>query len=334
MRYKLLLGVVGLLVGLSAHASAEMLCRGQNGAVLVRGECRKAETRLNAAALGLVGPPGPKGERGERGPGGPQGVPREPGTPPARTAAPSGAEDSQTRMLWWPVGLWAGTVGVLGFALVALAKRRGEAQRQAEWQLRPFVIFEPTEGKDFCVRNIGKDIALNLKVGPFPLFPPALAAFPCPVPFLRPEEACRLQGRTALVEGTAVADDLLFDVLRPTGEYVKAEEDTLRPTLRIEFQNVAGQHYCVQERLLYGAIEIVHFGPGAPPSNSTEQGARQRLELIWQRLQPLGPKLQSAWQQLRLLSQKLQSVWQQWWRRRKRLNTRTADEEKEWVDGR
>jgi hypothetical protein len=222
---------------------------------------------------------------------------------------------------------------VLGFALVALFKLRGEAQRQAEWQLRPFVIFEPTEGKDFCVRNIGKDTALNVKVGTFALCPPALAAFPWPVPFLRPEEACRLQGRTALVEGTAVADDLLFDVLRPTGKSVTAEEARLRPTLRIEFQNVAGQHYCVQERLLYGAIEIVHFGPVAPPSHSTEQGVRQRLELLWQRLPPLGPQLQSAWQQLRLLSQKLQTGWRQWWRRRNRLNTRTVEEEKEWGDG-
>jgi hypothetical protein len=329
----LLLGVVGLLVGLSVHASAEMLCRGQNGAVLVRGECRKAETRLNVAALGLVGPAGPKGERGESGPRGPQGVPGEPGSPTTRTPDPSGADASQPRALWWPLGLWAGIVGMLGVAFVELSKRRGAAQRQAQGQLRPFVIFEPTADNDFYVRNIGKDTALNVKVGTFSLVPPALATFPWPVPYLRPDEACLLQGRTALVEGTAVADDRLFDVLRPTGEYVKAEEDTLRPTLRIEFQNVAGQHYCVQERLLYGAIEIVHFGPVAPPSHSTEQGVRQRLELLWQRLPPLGPQLQSAWQQLRLLSQKLQTGWRQWWRRRNRINTRTVEEEKEWGDG-
>src|SRR5262249_53583286 len=166
------------------------------------------------------------------------------------------------------------------------------------------------------------------------LLPPALATFPWPVPYLRPDEACLLQGRTALVEGTAVADDLLFDVLRPTGEYVKSEDDTLRPTIRIEFQDVAGQHYCVQERLLYGAMEIVHFGPLAPPRNRTEQGVRQRLELVWQQLQPLGPKLQSARQQLWLLSQKLQRVWRQWWQQRQGRNIRTVDEEKEWTDGR
>ncbi len=333
MPHKVLLVAVSLLVVLSAHASAEMFCRAQNGAVFVRGECRKAETRLNVAALGLVGPPGPKGERGEHGPRGPQGVPGEPGPATARTPDPSGAAESQTRALWWPLGLWVGTVGVLGFALVALSQRRGAAQRQAEGQLRPFVIVEPTEGKDFCVRNIGKDTALNVKVDPLPPFPPALAAFPWPVPYLRPDEACLLQGRPTRGEGTVGAEDPLFDVLRPTSESVRAKEDPLGSTIRIEFQDIAGQPYFVQERLLSGAIEIVYFGPGAPPSNSTEQGARQRLALVWQRLQPLGPKLQSAWQQLRLLSQQLQTVWRQWWRRQKRGNVRTVDEEKEWVDG-
>jgi hypothetical protein len=192
---------------------------------------------------------------------------------------------------------------------------------------------EPTEGNDFCVRNIGKDTALNVKVGTFPLVPPALAAFPWPVPYLRPDEACLLQGRPTLGEGTAGAEDPLFDVLRPTSESVKAKEDPLGSTLRIEFQDVAGQPYFVQERLLFGAMEIVHFGPVAPPRNSTELGVRQRLELLWQWLQPLGPKLQSAWQQLRLISQQLQAAWRQWWRRRKRTNVRTVDEEKEWVDG-
>jgi hypothetical protein len=222
---------------------------------------------------------------------------------------------------------------MLGVAFVELSKRRGAAQRQAQGQLRPFVIFEPTADNDFYVRNIGKDTALNVKVGTFSLVPPALATFPWPVPYLRPDEACLLQGRTALVEGTAVADDRLFDVLRPTGDYLKVEDDTLRPTIRIEFQNVAGQPYCVQERLLYGAMEIVNFGPVGLPRQSTEQRVRQWLERVWQQLQPLGPKLQSAWQQLRLLSQKLQAAWQQWWRQRQKRNVRTVDEEKEWIDG-
>ena len=87
------------------------------------------------------------------------------------------------------------TVGVLGFDTLATQKLRREAQTQSELQLRPFVIFEPTEGKDLCVRNIGNNTALNVRVGPFALSPPVyddravMAAFPRPVPFLRKGEA-------------------------------------------------------------------------------------------------------------------------------------------------
>jgi hypothetical protein len=192
---------------------------------------------------------------------------------------------------------------------------------------------EPTEGKDFCVRNIGKETALNVKVEALPPCPPTLAAFAWPVPYLRPDEACLLQGRTATGEDTARAEDLALDVPHPTDDHMQAEGDPLRPTLRIDFQNVAGQHYFVQERLLDGAIDIVDFGPVAPSSNRIKQGARQRLGLVWQRLQPLGPRFQAAWQQLRLLSQKRQTAWRQWWRQRQKRNLRTVNEEKEWVDG-
>jgi hypothetical protein len=223
-------------------------------------------------------------------------------------------------------------VGVLGFALVEISKLRREAQTQTELQLRPFVIFEPTEGKDFRVRNIGNSTALNVKVETFTLFSAALAAFPWPVPVLRPDEARLLPGRTALVERKVVADDALFDVLRPTGEYVMSEDDALRPTLRIEFDNVAGQRYFVHERLLYGDLEILDSGPVIPPAGSTVRSARQKFQLVWQRFQPLGPKLQLAWQHLQSITQKLQIAWRQWWRQRNRVNVRTVDEEKEWGD--
>jgi hypothetical protein len=221
---------------------------------------------------------------------------------------------------------------VLGFALVELSKLRRQAQTQTEVQLRPFVIFEPAEGKDFCVRNIGNTTALNVRVETFTLFPGALAAFPWPVPVLRPEEARLLPGRTALVEGKVVADDLLFEVLRPTSEYVRSEDEALRPTLRLEFDNVSGQRYFVHERLLYGDLKILDSGLVAPPAGRTGSRAWQRLQLVWQRLQPLGPKLQTAWQYLQSITQKLQSAWRQWWRQRKRINVRTVNEEKEWGD--
>src|SRR5262249_39417167 len=119
---------------------------------------------------------------------------------------------------------------------------------------------------------------------------------------------------------------------RPTSEYIKSEDDTLRPAIRIEFENVTGQRYFVQERLLYGDIEIVHFGPVTLPAGSTGNRARQKFQQLWQRLQLPGPKLETAWQQLQSINQQLQSVWRQWWRQRKRINVRTVNEEKEWGD--
>jgi len=69
----------------------------------------------------------------------------------------------------------------------------------------------------------------------------------------------------------------------------------------IEFENVQGQRYFVQERLLYGEIEILNFGPLSPPSRS---------------------KLWAAWQQFNKV------------RKRERATEATALDEHEWVDGR
>jgi hypothetical protein len=167
-------------------------------------------------------------------------------------------------------------------------------------QLRPFVIFEPAEGKDFCVRNIGNNTALNVKVGIFVLSPPVMAAFPRPVPFLRKGEGRPLQGRTATVEGEVVDADFHFDILRPVGEYAKPEAAPFRPTITIEFENVKGQRYFVHESLLYGDIEIMKFGPRSTPYSS---------------------KLRSAWQKLRV-------------RKGDRATASPAIDEKNWVDGR
>src|SRR5438132_13037275 len=121
---------LSLLLGLGSYAGADMLCREQSGAVFVRGECRKAETKLNVTALGLVGPPGPKGEKGARGPRGQPGPSGEPGTPTPRRLEPTSAGDTQPRPLWWPVWIMPATVGVLGFDTLATQKLRREAQTQ------------------------------------------------------------------------------------------------------------------------------------------------------------------------------------------------------------
>jgi hypothetical protein len=318
MRHYWLLGVIGLLLMLGSHASAEVFCREPNGAVFVRSECRKAKTRLNATALGLVGQPGPKGERGERGPRGLQGPPGHPGTTASPLLEPSSTGDAP---LWGQFWVMLGTLLVVGVYTFETSRLRGEAQRQTELQLRPFVIFEPAEEKDFRVRNIGNNTALNVRVAPFRLAPPVIAAFPRSVAFLSKGEAALLPTRTAILEGESAADDL-FDILHPSSELVREEAETflLRPTITVEFENVQGQRYFVRESLLNGDLEILDSGPVATPAFSTVRSA-------WQ-------KFQSAWQQLQSIIQKLQTAWRQWWRQRRRVNVRTGDEDKEWVDRR
>jgi len=322
MRHHRLLGAMGLLIGLCSYANADVLCREPSGSVVVRGACRKAETQLNMAALGLAGSPGPKGEKGERGPRGQQGRPGDAGALAPQTPEPVSAGDTQTRPLWWQVWLMLGTLIVVGFYTIETSRLRREAQRQTELQLRPFVIFEPAEGKQFCVRNIGNNTALNVKVGTFVLFPPAMATFPRSIPFLPHGESRALQGRTVTVEREGVNDDFLFEILRPGSELEKSEAESLadsfRPTMRIEFENIQGQRYFVQESLLNGDIEILDFGPVTPPASDKVRSARQRLQTTWQQLEPT---LRSAWQQFKS-------------RKRERVNAPTANEEKEWVDGR
>src|SRR5262245_19137409 len=210
----LLVIIVGLLIGLYSRTEAEVLCRDRSGALFVREACRKTELRFNATALGLVGPPGPKGEKGERGPRGQQGPEGDSSTSTPRKPEPTSAGDPQPRPPWGPVWLLFVTVGLVVFYTIETYRLRREAQTQTELQLRPFVIFEPTEGKGFCVRNIGNNTALNVKVRDFALSssPPVLAAFPWPVPFLRQGQDQPVQGRRASVEGAGVAEDF-FDIL-------------------------------------------------------------------------------------------------------------------------
>jgi hypothetical protein len=212
------------------------------------------------------------------------------------------------------------TAVVIGIYTTETYKLRQEAQRQTELQLRPLVIFEPAEGKDFQVRNIGNNTALNVRVAPFRLAPSVMAAFPQSVAFLGKGEAVSLQRRTATtIEGESVGDDL-FDILHPTSELVREEADTFlpRPTITVEFENVTGQSYFVKESLLNGDIEIINSGPAATPASSKLRAVWQKLQIAWQRLEPT---LRSAWQQFK-------------WRKRERVNAPTANEEKEWVDGR
>jgi len=204
----LLVIIIGLLIGLYSRTEAEVLCRDQSGAVFARETCRKAELRLNATTLGLVSPPGPKGEKGERGPRGQQGTVGDSSASTPRKSESTSAADPQPQPLWGPVWLWLVTAGVVMLYMIETYRLRREAQIQTELQLRPFVIFEPTEGKGFCVRNIGNNMALNVQVKTFELSssPPVVAAFPRPVPFLCQGQNQPLQGRIVPVEGAEATD--------------------------------------------------------------------------------------------------------------------------------
>ncbi|MBI3800956.1 MAG: collagen-like protein [Deltaproteobacteria bacterium] len=320
-RHWLSVVILGLLMGLCSRVNADVLCRDQNGAVFVRETCRKAETRLSVTALGLVGAPGPKGEKGERGLRGQQGASSALGATMPPQPAPLDAGDPQTGLLWWQGWLLVVTAGVIGFYTIETSKRRREAERQSELQLQPFVIFEPGEGKDFCVRNIGNHTALNVRVGTFALCPPVMAAFPRAVAFLRQGESRSLQGHAVPVEG-AVMDDARFEILRPGSAFEKFDGDSFRPTITIEFENVNRQRYCVQESLHHGDMEILHFGLLTPPSSS------RKLQAAWQELWTVGQKLREAGQKL----------WQTWQQRKGRkqesVTASTTLDEHEWVDGR
>ncbi len=230
------------------------------------------------------------------------------GNTASRKLEPPSAGDPQTQALWWQVGILFLTALVIVAYTRETYKLRQEAQTQTELQLRPFVIFEPGEGKDFSVRNIGNNTALNVQVETFALSLPhyaghsIMAAFPRPVAFLCKGETRLLQGRTATVGGEVAGDDFLFAILRPLSEVAKLEADPLpfRPTITIEFENVNGQRYCVQESLLHGDIEIMKFGPRSTPSSS---------------------KLWSAWRKLGA-------------RKGERATASTATDQQDWVNGR
>ena len=57
----------GLLV--SSGVRADVLCKKKSAVLTVRAACKGKETRVDPAAVGLVGPPGQKGDPGPVGPG-------------------------------------------------------------------------------------------------------------------------------------------------------------------------------------------------------------------------------------------------------------------------
>lgn len=65
--------VVGAAALVCSDAAADVLCKTRSGSLKVRAECRRSETVVDGAALGLQGPPGPTGPEGAQGVQGPTG---------------------------------------------------------------------------------------------------------------------------------------------------------------------------------------------------------------------------------------------------------------------
>jgi hypothetical protein len=83
MAYKVIAAVTIGCVTITPVAGAKVLCTNKKGAAFVRDACKSKETRVDAAALGLVGPPGqqgPPGAPGAQGAPGADGAPGAPGT--------------------------------------------------------------------------------------------------------------------------------------------------------------------------------------------------------------------------------------------------------------
>jgi hypothetical protein len=215
---------------------------------------------------------------------------------------------------------------MIGVATLETVRLRQEAQRQTEMQLRPCVIFEPGDGKDFYVRNIGNSLALNVRVGTFALSPPAvyhasavMVEFPHSVPFLSKGDKHPVLP-IATVDGAVVAEEFPFEVLRPTPHDTPPTLHSFLPTLTIEFENILGQCYGVHERLFHGDIEILHCAAVTPPAGS--------------KLRATGREWWAAGQKLWLAGQKLWVAGQQRQRKKTRASDSTALDEQEWVDGR
>ena len=76
IRHMLALTTLMLVVSV---ANAAVLCANPSGSVFVRETCKSNETKLDPAALGLVGPQGPAGATGPQGVAGSAGTPGAPG---------------------------------------------------------------------------------------------------------------------------------------------------------------------------------------------------------------------------------------------------------------
>lgn len=141
------------------------------------------------------------------------------------------------------VQTWA--VGVTGAVIVWYTWEtmglREIAARQAELQLRPYVVFG-AEARQFSVENVGNAVALNVRIDDVLIVGPstAIARFSERIPILRPAESRSVEAMI-LVDGQEKSDFLLAH-LNP--EYATQE----RP-VTIRFDNAEGVEYSVTFRV-------------------------------------------------------------------------------------
>jgi hypothetical protein len=65
--WRLMAAMIAATMAAEGTAGAVVLCKKKNGAAFVRDACKKKETQVPAAELGLVGPPGANGTNGTNG---------------------------------------------------------------------------------------------------------------------------------------------------------------------------------------------------------------------------------------------------------------------------
>lgn len=130
---------------------------------------------------------------------------------------------------------------------------RRMAVRQAELQLRPYVVFS-ADGREFFVENVGAAVALNVHIDDVEIYSPARTdvRFSSRISVLRPFEKTSVEA-SVFVDGQASTDFLLAH-LNP------AYASTQRP-VTVRFCNAEGLEYAVTFLIAPGKVEAGAVSP-------------------------------------------------------------------------
>ncbi len=179
---------------------------------------------------------------------------------------------------FWQVIILAITAVIIFWYTVETYWLRRESQRQTELQLRPFVVLEAVrqiEGVGFQVKNIGNGTALNIRIGSVLVkYEGTLSeviGFPDTVSSLSQGESILVSHREEhekeSVKITAnpgiFAQRLLPYLYEGIRSLLDSDDDSSLPALpsiTVEFEDIEKRRYCVREKLVLGALEIIDSG--------------------------------------------------------------------------